>query len=123
MKKEWYRILMALLFCLSLSDMGSVTVYAQNATKKITVSLKNAPIDEFFNVVRKQTGLNFIMTSVEKRRAPLVSIDEKNQPADVIIKKVLGSLGYSYNIQNGGFTGIKKPSFSKFLAEPRRPDV
>ena len=101
MKKEWYRILMALLFCLSLSDMGSVTVYAQNATKKITVSLKNAPIDEFFNVVRKQTGLNFIMTSVEKRRAPLVSIDEKNQPADVIIKKVLGSLGYSYNIQNG----------------------
>lgn len=93
---------MALLLCLWVSAPFGTAIHAQNAgQKKISISLKNAPIEEFFSTVQKQTGLNFIMTSTEKRKAPRVTVEEKNQPAEAVIKKVLNSLNYSYNIQNG----------------------
>ena len=43
---------------------------AQNKGKTVTVTLREASIDEFFDAIQRQTGLNFIMTTAEKRKAP-----------------------------------------------------
>lgn len=94
---------MLILFVLFMCSLGIWTPHlnAQNKSKRVTINLQSAEIGKFFSEIQKQSGLNFLMTTEEKRNAPKVTVHEKNQPVEAVLDKVLGKLGYIYHIENG----------------------
>ena len=89
--------LVALTALLLLAFCWAPTAQAQ-MSKRISVNLKSASIEEFFSVLNEKAGIDFIMTTEEKERAPKVTVNDTNQPAIVILRNVLGRLGYNYRI-------------------------
>lgn len=73
---------------------------AQTQTKRVTVSLKSAPVQEFFDKIKRQTGLNFIMKADGTVRKT-VTVNYVDVPADVVIAKVMKQIGCGYDISDG----------------------
>lgn len=98
------------LLCLMLMVLSSFGAMAQDVSgKRITVNLKSASVHEFFDVVKKQTGLNFIMTET-KQTLPRITINEKDKPLGDVLDKVMAQIGCSYDISDGFITVYPKQS-------------
>ena len=79
----------------------STYAFAQGqVNKRVTVNLTSASIYDFFDVVKHQTGLNFIMKSKDAK-AKKITINEQNQPANEVIKRVLQQIGCTSEMRDG----------------------
>ena len=99
--KQTRSIFIVLLLVLWIIVPGQGGAWAQTTTKKVSMNLKNAPINSFFQIIQHQTGYNFIMTTEEQRNAPHVTVNVQNEPVNTVLEKVLDNLGYNYRINNG----------------------
>lgn len=100
--KEKQRKFMRLFLCLfSLLYLSALTCYAlpQNSSKRLSLDLKSATLREFFDAVKKQTGLSFIYNSDQSKSMPRITIHSVDQTVDNVLNKVMSSLGCTYEIK------------------------
>lgn len=101
------RILTLISVALMLLVLGHGTVAAQAVDElKVSLDLKEVSVKEFFDEVRKQTGLNFLYDSEQMRNMPLITIHSINQPVNQVLDKVINKSQYTYEI-NGNFVTVR----------------
>jgi len=84
-----------LLIIISLFQAAAST-RAQNVTVKVT----NAPLGDFFELLHKQTGYNFIYNSETIERAEGVTVSAKNKPMRMVLDECLASKSLQYVIED-----------------------
>lgn len=101
MRKSFIRMLctMASVLCLSMA-VPAPAVAQQPQGKRITVHLERASAKEFFNQVRKQTGINYIVKSGDIDRRT-VTVNADGQPLGNVLDNVCRQLGCRYELQDG----------------------
>ena len=91
-----------------LSVPGRQTMAAETLdTMKVSLDLKEATVKEFFDIVKKQTGLNFLYNSEEIRNMPPITIQCSDQPVRPVMDKVMEGTGYTYQI-DGHFVTVTR---------------
>lgn len=117
MKKK-QRKLMRLLLCLfSLLYLSALTCHAlpQDNSKKLSLDLRSATLREFFDAVKKQTGLSFIYNSDQSRSMPRITIHSVNQIVDNVLNKVMKDLGCTYEIKGEIVTIVQQVDLTRTL--------
>lgn len=75
-------------------------IAAQNPEEmKVTLNLNSVTIKEFFDVVKKQTGLNFIYSTDQAKTMPRITIHGTKQPVRDILDKVMQNIRCNYAIE------------------------
>lgn len=93
-------VLLATAWLLALPLAG---VKAQNAgAKNVTLNLKQATVMEFFDQMKQQTGLNFIMSAELQQSAPRINVTVSNKPAEAVIQEVVTQINCTYKM-NGNY--------------------
>lgn len=102
MGKSAIRMLCAAASVACLSMAAPALAVAQSAAqgKTVTVRMKSVPAKEFFNQVRKQTGLNYIVRSGDIGQGR-VSVDAQGQPLDKVLDSVCRQLNCRYELRDG----------------------
>lgn len=116
MRQERQR-LKALLFTLWLllsPVMGAMPASAQgsNAVKHVTLNLTKAPVKEFFDELKAQTGLNFFYSSELARDIPTVTLRCHDESVDKVMATVFSGTGYTYKLESN-FVTVKKNQNSR----------
>jgi hypothetical protein len=75
-------------------------VSAKGISQKVTLSLRNAPVEKVFKEIEKQTGYGFLYSKKMFQNAPKVSINVKNSPLNEVLKQCLKGQSLDYSIQN-----------------------
>ena len=89
-----------ILLCALMACM--LTAMAQSVEdQRVTINLDNATLSTFLEEVKQLSGLDFISTSDALRGSAKVTVHEKDVPLKTVLNKVLGRLGYSYDIRDG----------------------
>lgn len=97
--KKTGRMLTFLCALLLLSIPGRQIMAAQTFdTVKVSLDLKEATVKEFFDVIKQQTGLNFLYNSAQMRNMSPITIQCFNQPVRQVLDKVMDKTGYTYQI-------------------------
>lgn len=113
LKRKFYVIIvMVIIGC-----FGPViqTAMAQDLeNKKVTVNMESASVCDFFDAMKSQTGLNFIMKSGDSKTQK-ITIHAKNQSALSVIQNVMKQIQCSYNIEDGYITVIPITDFGNTL--------
>lgn len=75
-------------------------ISARGISQKVTLSLKDAPVEKVFKEIEKQTGYGFLYSKKMFENAPKVSIKVKSAPLDEVLKECLKGQSLTYSIQN-----------------------
>lgn len=67
---------------------------------RVTLSLKNATIKDFFDEVHTQTGLDFMYSNEQLDGVPGITLDVKNEPLEKVLEQVFGINGYDFQIKD-----------------------
>ncbi len=95
--------------CMRVSAVG----YAQN----VTISVKDATIQNVFLEIYNQTGYQVFYQDVYFDKAEKVNIDVKNSPIEEVLNQCLNGLGLTYTIVDN--TIVLKPAESKSVPQER----
>jgi TonB-linked SusC/RagA family outer membrane protein len=93
-----------LLACLQLSARGNA--------QTVTLSMKNAPLQEVFSSIKKQTGYSFIWDEADIKNAAPVTIEVKNASIENVLAKTLHGQRLDYKIIGKLIVIKPKPSVS-----------
>lgn len=107
MRETIRKILVAFLLIL-VSQVVFPLVSQAQINKNVTINLSQAPIKDFFNAVKAQTGLNFIMKSNGKSNQR-VTVNVKDKPASEVLRTTLHQIGCMYEVEDGYVTVIDLP--------------
>jgi TonB-linked SusC/RagA family outer membrane protein len=80
--------------------ISSLTVYSRGVGQTITLKLKDAPIQEVFNAIAKQTGVTFIYTKSQIQQSRPISIDVTNESLTKVLDLVFRSQTITYSIDS-----------------------
>jgi TonB-linked SusC/RagA family outer membrane protein len=75
-------------------------VSAKGISQKVSLSLKNAPVEKVFKEIEKQTGYGFLYSKRMFQNAPKVSINVKNSSLNEVLNECLKGQHLDYSIQN-----------------------
>lgn len=75
---------------------------------KVSLNLKSVTVKEFFDVLRQQTGLNFIYDSNEVKTMPRISVQSVQESVETVLNKVMMSSGYTYQIEGNIVTVVQQ---------------
>jgi len=75
-------------------------VYASTYAQRVTLAIENRPIAEVFQIIKAQTGYNFVYSDKLIADAKPVTVNMKDQDLETALKSVLLSQKISYTIQN-----------------------
>jgi TonB-linked SusC/RagA family outer membrane protein len=78
--------------------VACLQVSARGFSQTVTLSLKNASLEEVFNQVKKQTGLSFIWDDKIIKQAHPVDIDVKNATVPEVLNQCLQGQALTYEI-------------------------
>ena len=87
-------------------------------SKRISLNLNSATVVEFFDEMKKQTGLNFIISSELQQQLPKISISARDKNAEAVLQDVMDQTGCYYKI-NGNYVTITKGNQQSSGARPR----
>ena len=76
----------------------TAAVYSQHA--KVSISLEDATLEEFFRSIQEQTGLYFIYPSGLFVRAGVVTVKASEEELALVLERVLSKKGLSYTMQD-----------------------
>lgn len=83
-------------------------IQAQNlASKPVTMNLKSVTVKEFFDEVKKQTGLSFMYNADLAKSWPKVTVKADKKPAKQVIEEVLSQIDCNYFIR-GNIVSVDK---------------
>jgi TonB-linked SusC/RagA family outer membrane protein len=94
--------------------MSSLTVYSRGITQTITLKLKDAPIQEVFNAIAKQTGVTFIYTKSQLEETHAISIVVTNESLSKVLDIVFSGQPLTYQV-DGKLVILKKKEERKAL--------
>jgi TonB-linked SusC/RagA family outer membrane protein len=77
------------------------TAFPVHAQKGITLNLKEASLETFFQELRKQAGVNFTYTDRQASSLQPLTIAVKQETVDNVMKQVLKGSAYTYKFNNG----------------------
>lgn len=84
---------------------------AQNkANQKVTLSLKQVTVKDFFSELKKQTGLNFVYSSDLARTLPKVTVNAQGKNASDVLDEVMAKINCQYEIEGNIVTVTRKLS-------------
>jgi len=78
-----------------------------NAVRHVTLNLAKAPIKEFFDELKAQTGLNFIYSSELAQDIPAITLRCQDESVDKVLASVFNGTGYTYKLERT-FVTVKK---------------
>ncbi|MBQ8711458.1 MAG: SusC/RagA family TonB-linked outer membrane protein [Prevotella sp.] len=110
MRETIRKILVTLALALTCSAVVPLQAQAQ-ADKRVTVNLVQVPLSDFFNAMRTQTGLNFIMKSSGKNNQR-VTVNAKDRPAMQVISEALQQVGCMCEVEDGYVTVTDLPQLT-----------
>ncbi len=119
MRETYKKFLVAMLLVLVSQVYLPLTAQAQ-IDKKVTMDLVQVPLKDFFNAVKAQTGLNFIMKSSGKNDLR-VTVKANDKTASDVLTTTLHQIGCMYEVENGYVTvydmpkGNEKPLATRHL--------
>jgi TonB-linked SusC/RagA family outer membrane protein len=67
---------------------------------RISVTLKNARVEELIKAIEAQTGLGFLFDASELKRVKPISINAKNETVENVLNKALDNTGLGFEIEN-----------------------
>ncbi len=75
-------------------------VSANGFSQKVTLSMKNAPLQKVFKEINKQTGFQFFYKDILLKQAGKINIEVKDAAIDVVLKQCFNNLPVTYDIEN-----------------------
>ena len=76
-------------------------VGAEGLSQNVTLSVKNAPLEQVFNQIKQQTGISFLWDEPILKQKALVTLDVKDKPVSFVLDIILNNQGLTYNmVQN-----------------------
>lgn len=90
--------LLAMKFTALLLIVACLQVSAKGYAQKVTLSLKNASLEQVFNQVKQQTGLSFIWDESMLKQTHRVSIDVKNATVSEVMDYCLKDQSLTYQV-------------------------
>lgn len=99
--KVMKRTIMLVCLALWISIPGTHAVAAQQTVDemRVTVNLNSVTIKEFFDVVKRQTGLNFIYNSDQAKGMPRITVRGVKEPVRELLDKVMQNIRCNYEIE------------------------
>lgn len=107
MREKVRKTLVSLLLLLICQAVLPPIVLAQ-PNKKVTLNLVQVPIKDFFNAVKAQTGLNFIMKSSNKTNQR-ITVNVKDAPVTEVLTQTLHQIGCMYEVEDSYVTVTDLP--------------
>lgn len=97
-----WRLAALLLMMVLFLTFSASSASAQNVEDRlVTVNITSGTIYEFFNQMKQQTGLDFIMSENNKKTLPKITIKGKNIPLRKALNVVMSQIHANYDIENG----------------------
>ncbi len=93
------RFMLSLAIVLCLLPAFAFAVAPVENGKKVTLDLKSATVKEFFDALRKQTGLSFVYSTEQTKALKPITIKVTNESVDNVLKTVLAGTGFTYSIE------------------------
>jgi len=113
-----------LLKCLLAVLLFFVLPFAASAQKqlqsRVTLNLKNVTLQHFFQEMRKQTGLNFIIKSEDEKHVPNITVTAKDETAEDVLGNVLFPYDCYFSINKNLVTVHYSPAKDKDDSRSRR---
>lgn len=87
--------------------------YANALVQKVTITLKDAKIEQFFEVISKQTNYRFVYSDDVARRAEPITIQVKNTDAETVLREVMVTRNLRYKVIAGTVSVDLNPTLTK----------
>lgn len=78
------------------------------ADQKISINMKSVPVEQVFNEIHKQAGLDFFYSSELAKTWPKITCQMNKRTVEEVIDKITGLIGCSYMIRNNIVTITKQ---------------
>lgn len=85
-------------FFLFLMICASLQSFAGSYAQRVTLNMKEVPLDKVFKEIQKQTGFLFLYTGEEIRKAGKITVNVKDVSVEEAMKQSLKSTGFRYRI-------------------------
>lgn len=82
------------------------------SAQKVTLSIKNQPLESVLNSIRQQTGLSLVFSEQVVDLNRIVSIEASNEKVEVVLKQLLASSNVGFEIKDKKLYLVEKPKKS-----------
>jgi TonB-linked SusC/RagA family outer membrane protein len=100
-----------------------ISVSAKGYTQKVTLSVKNATLDEVFTQIRQQTGYVFFYSYRDLKDAKAVTINLKDADILTAVKACLYGQPFNFSIEDKTVFVTKKPTENNSEGEQTIPPI
>lgn len=83
--------------------------------KKVTLDLKNVPMEVFLNTMKEKAGINMLYNSQMFKEVPLVTVKANKEEWESLLERVLSSRGFTYAAKNDIIVIKKKEQKNRTL--------
>jgi TonB-linked SusC/RagA family outer membrane protein len=94
-------------FFLLFLPMLACPAVTQSNSMRVSLEMKSVSLKDFFEAVKRQTGLNFIYNA-DQARTTRITVSSKNEPVDEVFNRVINGNGYSYRIAGNIVTVVEQ---------------
>ncbi len=98
-------------------------VSAAGLSQKVTLSVKNAPLEKVFDQIKQQTGLSFLWDEKVLSNTVPVTIDVKDAVVSEVLDACLKNQGLSYSIIQNMVVIKKSATATKFQLDNTSPPI
>ncbi|EEI92684.1 TonB-linked outer membrane protein, SusC/RagA family [Sphingobacterium spiritivorum ATCC 33300] len=120
-KARLRQLLLTMKITVILSLVFMTCVHADSVAQKVSLSLKNAKLEEVFSSISKQTKYRFLYEDEVIRNAKPVNVELKGASVESALSNVLNSTDYSFKIIAGTITVNKITSVASRNLDIQRP--
>jgi TonB-linked SusC/RagA family outer membrane protein len=121
------KLLLIMKLTVVLLIVATLHVSAKTYAQKVTISGKGLSLTQVFQVIKKQTGYNFIYQENILHQAQPVTMDMKEAPLQEVLNKCLKGQGLTYEIKNDIIVitkaGVRTPNATMELQGNAPPQV
>jgi TonB-linked SusC/RagA family outer membrane protein len=100
-----------------------VVVHAEGTAQKVTLSFKNAKIEQVFTEITRQTNYRFLYSDEVVRKAALININVKNVDMGQVLDQLIDDQEMTYRLIGQTVTINASSSRRKISAIPVVPDI
>lgn len=92
-------------------------VSANGFSQKVTLSMKNAPLQKVFKEINRQTGFQFFYKDVLLKQAGKINIEVKDAAIDEVLKQCFSNLSVTYDIADKTIVVKERTELNNIVAE------